>query len=157
MPLPLISSTARTKVAAPFARKARQDLEPVRSRPFPVDEDPVVAASRRHARAEVQQLLERLGPIQEQRIGSSLKSCRIAEGSLDLYPRFGPTSEWDTAAAQCIVEEAGGQLTDWNLQPLRYNTKRPMTNPPFLALGDPSHDWARVLRGLPVERKSKPR
>ena len=140
-----------------FRIRGEQAPEPVRSRPFPAAENPVVASSRRHARVEVQQLLDRLGPIQEQRIGSSLKSCRIADGGLDLYPRFGPTSEWDTAAAQCIVEEAGGQLTDWRLQPLRYNTKRQLTNPPFLAVGDPSHDWSRLLRGLPVERKPKPR
>ncbi|MEZ5672217.1 MAG: inositol monophosphatase family protein [Thiotrichaceae bacterium] len=47
----------------------------------------------------------------------------MAEGKADIYPRFGPTSEWDTAAAQCVVEQAGGHLTDMQLQPLQYNTK----------------------------------
>ena len=56
-------------------------------------------------------------------MGSSLKSCMVAEGEADLYVRLGPTSEWDTAAAQCIVEQAGGFVTDTAMEPLRYNTK----------------------------------
>lgn len=70
-------------------------------------------------------------------MGSSLKLCLVAEGSADLYPRLGPTSEWDTAAAQAIVEAAGGQVLEYpNMQPLRYNT-RPETllNPHFLVCG----------------------
>ena len=72
--------------------------------------------------------------------GSSIKSCLIASGSADIYPRFGPTWEWDTAAAQCIVEQAGGKLTDTFMQPLIYN-KESLLNPSFLAFGDTSVNW----------------
>jgi len=78
-------------------------------------------------------------------IGSSLKSCLVAEGCADIYPRFGPTSEWDTAAAQCIVEEAGGMIADTAMQPLRYNTKASLLNPNFFAVGDVRHPWRHYL------------
>jgi 3'(2'), 5'-bisphosphate nucleotidase len=78
-------------------------------------------------------------------MGSSLKSCLVAEGSVDIYPRLGPTSEWDTAAAQCIVENAGGQLLDLSMNPLLYNTKDELLNPHFLVIGDPGYDWSQYL------------
>ncbi len=68
--------------------------------------------------------------------GSSLKFCRIAEGQADIYPRFGPTSQWDTAAAQCVLEQAGGLALDLAGQPLRYGLDRPVLNPEFVAVGD---------------------
>jgi 3'(2'), 5'-bisphosphate nucleotidase len=67
-------------------------------------------------------------------MGSSLKFCAIAEGSADLYPRLGPTMEWDTAAAQCILEEAGGVVTDLDGNAMRYN-KPTLANPFFVAKG----------------------
>lgn len=67
--------------------------------------------------------------------GSSLKFCRIAEGRADMYPRFGPTSQWDTAAAQGILEAAGGTVTDFDGVPLRYGLDRPIVNPDFVAIG----------------------
>ena len=69
--------------------------------------------------------------------GSSLKFCRIAEGRADIYPRFGPTSQWDTAAAQCVLEVAGGVVSDWAGHRLHYGLDRPLLNPEFLAVGDP--------------------
>lgn len=78
--------------------------------------------------------------------GSSLKFCMVAEGLADLYPRTGPTSEWDTAAAQCVAECAGAvvlRLPDW--QPLRYNTKDSLLNPGFVVIGDPAYGWHRRL------------
>ena len=68
-------------------------------------------------------------------VGSSLKLCRIAEGLADLYPRLGPTCQWDTAAAQCVVECAGGRVVDLAGAPLRYGPDRPQTNPEFVAFG----------------------
>lgn len=68
--------------------------------------------------------------------GSSLKFCRIAEGRADIYPRFGSTSQWDTAAAQCVLELAGGMVTDLAGEPLRYGLHRPVLNPKFVAAGD---------------------
>lgn len=67
--------------------------------------------------------------------GSSLKFCRVAEGAADVYPRFGPTSQWDTAAAQCVLEAAGGAVLDLQGRPLAYGLDRPVLNPEFMALG----------------------
>jgi len=106
---------------------------------------PVISGSRSHATEKLQTFLTRLGGIELLSIGSSLKSCMVAEGVVDLYPRLGLTSEWDTAAAQCIVEEAGGRMVQTNNQPLRYNTKDSLLNPEFFAYGDPSHDWSKYL------------
>ncbi len=89
--------------------------------------------------------IENLGAVQIERIGSALKSCRVAEGGADVYPGFSRTSEWDTAAAQCIVEEAGGQMIDTDGESLRYNTRAGLRNPGFLVVGDTSFDWARAL------------
>lgn len=77
-------------------------------------------------------------------IGSALKLCKIADGSAHLYPRFGPTMEWDIAAADCIVREAGGTVTDLAGEPLRYN-KRDLHNPFFVAAGNPSPPWQTHL------------
>jgi 3'(2'),5'-bisphosphate nucleotidase len=70
--------------------------------------------------------------------GSSLKFCRIAEGAADIYPRLGPTNQWDTAAAHAVLQEAGGVVLDPAGRPLRYGLDRPMLNPHFIALGDPA-------------------
>ncbi len=68
-------------------------------------------------------------------VGSSLKFCMIAEGKADLYPRFGPTSEWDTAAAQAVLEQAGGTVINRNLDRLLYNKKESILNSQFYAVG----------------------
>jgi len=104
-----------------------------------------IAGSRSHAGPRTQRFLSRLGPHRVLPMGSSLKSCMVAEGKADLYPRLGPTSEWDTAAAQAIVEAAGGAITDTRLQPLRYNSGDSLLNPHFLVFGDRAIDWSRFL------------
>jgi 3'(2'), 5'-bisphosphate nucleotidase len=91
-------------------------------------------------------------PVEMSHMGGAIKSCLVAEGVADLYARLGPTSEWDTAAAQCIVEEAGGQITDLQLQPLRYNTRDSLLNPHFVVFGCPSERLNGALRSL-SERK----
>ena len=106
-----------------------------------------VAASRSHADERTEAFIRNLGPSERVSIGSSLKFCLLAEGGIDVYPRFGPTSEWDTAAAQCVVEQAGGRVTDLGLDPLRYNTGESLLNPYFLAFGDPTVDWRGFLPG----------
>ena len=78
-------------------------------------------------------------------MGSSLKICLVADGNADIYPRLGPTSEWDTAAAQAVVEVAGGQMTNIDGEAIRYNQKADMLNPFFLVFGDSSVDWSRLL------------
>ncbi len=104
-----------------------------------------VAGSRSHARPEQVEMLARLGSTETVPLGSSLKFCLIAAGQADLYLRLGPTSEWDTAAAHCILTEAGGAVLDLAGRPLRYNQKESLINPSFIAVGDPSRDWARKL------------
>jgi 3'(2'), 5'-bisphosphate nucleotidase len=104
-----------------------------------------VAGSRSHRGASLESFLEQLGAHEFVPMGSSLKFCLVAEGTADLYPRLGPTSEWDTAAAQAVVEAAGGSVIDLNGQPLRYNTRAEVLNPHFLASGDPGRDWLRLL------------
>ena len=108
----------------------------------------IVAGSRSHAGPQLAGFLARLNSHELISMGSSLKICLVAEGRADVYPRLGLTSEWDTAAAHCIVEEAGGRLTDTAMQPLRYNTKDSLLNPFFFVSGDPEHDWSQYL---PVE------
>jgi len=95
-----------------------------------------VAASRSHRDARTQALLDALPDSEAVACGSSLKFCRIAEGGMDLYPRFGPTSEWDTAAGQAILEAAGGAVLDPRGRPLRYNQRDTLLNGDFLAFGD---------------------
>lgn len=70
------------------------------------------------------------------RLNSSLKFCAIAEGRADIYPRIGPTGEWDTAAGQCILEQAGGLVVDLQANPLQYNARESVINGAFVALGD---------------------
>ena len=67
--------------------------------------------------------------------GSSLKFCLIAEGEADIYPRFGPTSEWDIAAGHLIVNEAGGKIRTFQNDSIKYNTKENIINPEFYAIG----------------------
>ena len=97
-----------------------------------------VIGSRSHAGAALQAWLDTLDvPYTFVAAGSSLKFCRIAEGRADVYPRFGPTSQWDTAAAQAVLESAGGTVTDFSGTPLCYGRNRPILNPFFAAIGDP--------------------
>jgi len=100
---------------------------------------------RRSSSPSLNALYEKLPTFDLIRLGSSLKTCKIAEGKADLYPRFGNTSEWDTAAAQCILECAGGAVTDLKLLPLCYNTKESLLNPSFIAWGDETVAWTEYL------------
>ena len=100
-----------------------------------------VAASRSHRDARTEAFLARIGDAQTLGLGSSLKFCRIADGTLDVYPRFGPTSEWDTAAAQCVLEAAGGAVIAPDGRAFRYNQRPTLLNGDFIALGDPRLPW----------------
>jgi 3'(2'), 5'-bisphosphate nucleotidase len=104
-----------------------------------------VAGSRSHRDERFGRFLDQFDDHEIISMGSSLKSCLVAEGKADIYVRLGPTSEWDTAAAQCVVEEAGGKLLDTAMRPLRYNSKESLLNPFFIVCGDASHDWAKYL------------
>ncbi|MCH9769303.1 MAG: 3'(2'),5'-bisphosphate nucleotidase CysQ [Gammaproteobacteria bacterium] len=93
-----------------------------------------LTTSRRHGLDSMQAFIEKIGPCQCINMGSSLKICLLAEGAADLYPRLGPTKEWDTAAAQCVLEQAGGKLLSPSGKSLDYS-KQDLLNPKFLALG----------------------
>jgi len=102
-------------------------------------------SSRRHGlqrlEAFEQAVGARWGEVTTQPKGSSLKLCAVAEGSAHASPRFGPTSEWDTAAAQIIIEEAGGYLVNSQGRPFRYNQRQSLLNDDFVAVGQPLADW----------------
>lgn len=106
---------------------------------------PVVVGSRSHANPILESHLAALGDYEMVSMGSSLKFCLVAEGKADFYPRLGPTSEWDTAAAHAVVTAAGGHLVRLDGSPLEYNRKESLLNPEFLVYGDPSHDWAGLF------------
>ncbi|MFB9066594.1 3'(2'),5'-bisphosphate nucleotidase CysQ [Pseudofulvimonas gallinarii] len=121
----------------------------------PLPEVPVVCVSRSHASARTQTVLDALGTHEALAAGSALKFIRLAQGRADLYPRLGPTSEWDTAAGQCIVEEAGGSLVDFAGVAFHYNRGESLLNPGFLAAADGRVDWARRLQPvLPREAQA---
>ena len=86
-------------------------------------------------------LSNRFNSVNTEHISSSLKLCRIADQRADLYPQFDGTSEWDTAAGQAVLEAAGGRVILLNGDPLRYNTKQELLNPPFFALGTCGDDY----------------
>ena len=104
-----------------------------------------VVGSRSHQGDSLKAFLSKLGDYEIVSMGSSLKICLVAEGVADVYPRLGLTSEWDTAAAHCVVERAGGFLTDLEMKPLRYNSKDSLLNPHFFVFGDDSRDWSSYL------------
>ncbi len=78
---------------------------------------------------------------------AALKACLVAEGAVDCYLRLGPTGEWDTAATQCIVEEAGGTILTTHLEPLSYNLRETLENPNFIVIGDRALPWNEILVG----------
>lgn len=111
----------------------------------------VVAGSRSHGNERQAALLAGMGPYETVAMGSSLKFCLLARGEADVYLRTGPTSEWDTAAAQCVLEQAGGAVRQLDGEPLRYNASESLLNPEFLAVGEPGIDWTRKLAAATEE------
>ena len=101
----------------------------------------VVVGSRSHANPKLLHYLAAIGDYELVSMGSSLKFCLLAEGKADFYPRLGPTSEWDTAAAHAVVNAAGGQIITLLGEPLLYNQKESLLNPEFLVIADDSRDW----------------
>jgi 3'(2'), 5'-bisphosphate nucleotidase len=93
-----------------------------------------VVASKNHLNEDTRAFIAKLGPHETVQAGSSLKFCRIAEGHADIYPRLGPTSEWDTAAAHAVLLAAGGKVQTLEGEPLKYG-KEDVLNPWFIAAG----------------------
>ncbi|WP_213841851.1 3'(2'),5'-bisphosphate nucleotidase CysQ [Enterobacter hormaechei] len=92
---------------------------------------PLVVISRSHSDSELEEYLQQLGEHQTTSIGSSLKFCLVAEGQAQLYPRFGPTNVWDTAAGHAVAAAAGAHVHDWQGKPLDYNPRESFLNPGF--------------------------
>lgn len=129
-------------------KAARQQApQPLRVRSYRGGRATVVA-SRSHGRGALKAFLEKLrnaeGDCEIKSMGSALKICLVAEGTADVYPRLGPTSEWDTAAAHCILNVAGGRLLDPAGRELVYN-KPSILNPWFLAVGAGGYNWPRFV------------
>ena len=104
-----------------------------------------VVGSRSHRGSSLDGFLSRVGAHELVEVGSSLKLCLVAEGSADVYPRLGPTCEWDTAAGQCVLEQAGGQVLKLDGEPLEYNREDTL-NPNFVGFGDAGTDWLALVR-----------
>ena len=107
-----------------------------------------ITASRSHGQRRLKEYLQALqhreGDYDLRIMGSAVKICLVAEGSAHLYPRFGPTGEWDTAAADIILREAGGYLVQHSMQKLEYN-KHSLINPSFFACCAGTYDWSKLL------------
>jgi len=113
-----------------------------------------IVASRSHGGERLEAYLEALsetfGAVERTPVGSSLKLCILAEGRADLYPRLGPTSEWDIAAAHAVLRAAGGELWAVDGSPLAYNAEESFLNPEFFAVGDASYGWRDRLPAVPA-------
>jgi len=117
---------------------------PIHTRQAP--ETPSFVVSRSHRDDALAKLLERLPTHEAVSTGSSLKFCLVAEGTADLYPRTGPTSEWDTGAGQCVAEVAGARVATLpDMQPMRYNQRDTLLNPGFVVIGDRAASWVEAL------------
>jgi 3'(2'), 5'-bisphosphate nucleotidase len=127
-----------------FKQQAGQAAKAIHVRKLP-DGPVIVAGSRSHSGDSLLRFLDNLGAHELVSMGSALKICLVADGTADIYPRLGLTSEWDTAAAQCVVEAAGGKVTGLDMQPLLYNTKDSLLNPHFFVFGDATRDWSKYL------------
>jgi len=122
-------------------------------RPMADDRPLVVVASRSHGGERLETYLEALRTIypgvERTPVGSSLKLCILAEGQADLYPRLGPTSEWDIAAAHAVLAAAGGALWEVGRTTLDYNCKAELLNPEFIAAADGGYPWHDRLPPVP--------
>jgi 3'(2'), 5'-bisphosphate nucleotidase len=137
-----VTGTTYTGLVGKWASKHTPDggMQHIRIRK-PCADPPVVVGSRSHANPRLSGFLSKIGPHEMVSMGSSLKFCLLAEGKADFYPRLGPTSEWDTAAAHAVVLAAGGRIVTLDGKPLRYNLKKSLLNPEFLVIADTGRDW----------------
>lgn len=107
-----------------------------------------VVGSRRHGADALEKFAAQLGAVETVSMGSSLKLCLVAEGKAHLYPRLAPTCEWDTAAAQAVVEIAGGQVLTPDSEPLTYGRKEDLLNPFFIVCSQYSAVWGETFKAL---------
>lgn len=133
-----------SREAGAFKRIGDQVAEPISATTY-TGGKAIVVASRSHANPLLQEFFDQLDDYETLSMGSSLKVCLVAEGKADVYPRLGLTSEWDTGAAHCLVNCAGGQVTDLDGKPLQYN-KPDILNPWFVVSGRGDFAWLDKLK-----------
>ena len=148
--VPVTGVTYAGVVGAGATMTGGGDSRPITCRAIqPGQSELKVVASRSHPSPELEVLLKKLqDQFQDMELvsmGSSLKICLVASGEADLYPRLGPTSEWDTAAAHAVLAAAGGKIVDPEYADLRYNSKESILNPFFTAIADSSYPWKDLL------------
>ncbi|VAW84790.1 3'(2'),5'-bisphosphate nucleotidase [hydrothermal vent metagenome] len=127
-----------------FKKNKGKEPEKIRSKVWDGGKIRIVASSRA-SNIHYQNLKKCLNDSETIIMGAALKSCLVAEGAADLYVRYGETSEWDTAAAQIIVDESGGALMALDGLPLQYNRTSSLLNESFIVVGDRHHDWLSLI------------
>jgi 3'(2'), 5'-bisphosphate nucleotidase len=127
--------SAQTFSAQTFSAQTMSAPRPIRTRPRP-PRDPIVITSRSHLDARTQAYIDGLAGARRLACGSSIKFCRLAEGSADVYPRLAPTHDWDIAAGHAILLAAGGRMVAPDGSPIVYGSAD-LIIPAFLACGDP--------------------
>lgn len=140
------------KALGAWRAEADGSVQPIQVRLAPpAGESFTVVASRRHSSPQQERLLaglgEALGTLELANIGSSLKFCLLAEGAADCYPRLAPTSQWDTAAAQGVLEGAGGEVLGLDGETFVYPPRESLLNPFFLGL-PAAAEWRGKLLAL---------
>ena len=117
-----------------------KSIEPIRTRPCPPLGKPwTVAVSRSHGDPRTEAFIAKRAGAVRAKLGSAVKFARVAEGVVDIYPRLGPTSEWDVAAGHAVVSAAGGKVTDSEGAELHFGVGREnFIVPEFIAWGDPA-------------------
>ncbi|WP_130536793.1 3'(2'),5'-bisphosphate nucleotidase CysQ [Thiomicrorhabdus indica] len=120
-----------------------QAAEMIQTAPLNPKHPTKVAVSRRHG-GRTELFMSELNKPQTVKMGSALKSCLVAEGKAHVYPRFGPTSLWDTAASQVIVQQAGGAIINAAGHALEYVQTPNLLNPFFLVICDPQAQWPKI-------------
>tara|TARA_Y100000588_G_scaffold301624_1_gene323622 strand:- start:1468 stop:1983 length:516 start_codon:yes stop_codon:yes gene_type:complete len=133
------------KEGVPATRLTAEAIDLISVKPNSVDDPTRLVASGSHRGERDEIFAASLGKFDLVRMGSSLKACVVAEGTADLYPRFGPTSCWDIAAAHAVVEAAGGLVLNPEGITLDYDLVEDVLNPYFLVAGDNrwTEDWIK--------------
>lgn len=131
---PVLGETWIGEQGMPAIKMKKGNAIEVKTKPYKQGKICTVVGSRTHAGDSLDKLLQELGEYRLIPMGSSIKLCLVAEGKAHIYPRLGPTSEWDTAAAHAVVNSAGGEIFEFKTKnPLKYNTKDSLLNPYFIA------------------------
>ena len=130
---PVLNETWIGEQGKPSKKIEKGNTRAIKVKPHKQGEVYKVVGSRSHAGDSLNEFLKELEKYELVSMGSSIKLCLVAEGKAHIYPRFGLTSEWDTAAAHAVVNSAGGEVVNNETKmPLKYNTKDSLLNPYFI-------------------------